>query len=780
MFIASLPDDVTILFPGLGSLWGTSVHPLSHIPGCYDLSFDLPPGRIGSADEFDLGQFGSEVDGVIRITREKVYWLFTSISGDLPPNVDTQLLIIRRKDGRISALLPLTTPEYMGTLRGSWHNTVRARFERDTTIQRRQVVAKVALSVGDRIQDVVFNVVRAMRLLRFGTFPLAPLPDEQHTFSGKLTYCTWNSLQPPITATTNNALAALMSFAEDGIRPYAFLIDDGWQDVHNRRLQSFESNSLFLDGMKDLGELVSKAREEYGVVEVGAWHAIGGYWCGVEPGNFIGNYQLIKVTKAGSSNNPQDGYPGPAEPDGFSYYLPHLSSVAQFFDDYYATLANHGITFSKCDNMASLDNLKDARELVSLTSPDEPQDILGRKVDIPSIRIAYKNAIRAAARKHFGPGTEGRVIFCMGMTPRVLLGHDIGLSSDVIANVDDQSSARILLRNSDDYFPNEPDSHRYHVFTNVVGGMFTSQLNVVPDFDMFQSHPYMPLNAQGDGQTQNVSSNYAQAAFHAALRALGAGPVTLTDVPGQTDPSIVSKLVGSTIEGGRSVVVQASQSPFVSNDVFDPVLLHGGIGRAFRVFSRNQGRKADGGTIGYWNIRSHDGQVEDEVTASDIQQLTTDSGEFLVYFPETSEVRVVDSGGAPSPPLDIQIGPFGFHLVTVAPISSSPVGYRIAALGLVDKYNSLAGLMSFGPDGSTGMWEAVVRCSGKFAFWIDGQEGQAPWVEVDGEAARVESRAVTMGSLISVDLAAFLPQRQSDVPFVVTIGFLSKHTVTLV
>lgn len=86
--------------------------------------------------------------------------------------------------------------------------------------------------------------------------------------------CTWNSLQPPTPATTHNALAALKGFAEHGIHPASFLIDDAWQDtLYNvRSLLSFGSKEAFLDGMPDLGELVRKAKEEYGVGFRNSYH----------------------------------------------------------------------------------------------------------------------------------------------------------------------------------------------------------------------------------------------------------------------------------------------------------------------------------------------------------------------------------------------------------------------------------------------------------------------------------------------------------------------------
>jgi hypothetical protein len=87
------------------------------------------------------------------------------------------------------------------------------------------------------------------------------------------------------------------------------LIDDAWQDVKASRLQSFGSAPPFLDKYESLASVVKVAREEYGIRNVGVWHTIQGYWQGVEPEKFASRYKLVKVKK--------DGYPGPAEPEGF-------------------------------------------------------------------------------------------------------------------------------------------------------------------------------------------------------------------------------------------------------------------------------------------------------------------------------------------------------------------------------------------------------------------------------------------------------------------------------
>lgn len=88
---------------------------------------------------------------------------------------------------------------------------------------------------------------------------------------------------------------------------------------------------------------------------------------------------------------------------------------------------------------------------------------------------------------------------------------------------------------------------------------------------------------------------------------------------GKTDPKVAGKLIGrgfeqstspsSTLLSEKSVALHACRSPFVSDDIFDASLLHGGTGKAIRVFSRRGEAGMEGGLIGYWNLRAGDGVV---------------------------------------------------------------------------------------------------------------------------------------------------------------------------
>jgi len=688
----------------------------------FELSFPLTPTLPRHVHSCELGPLGSSIRAALRLTREKVYWLKPSIDRSLPSHVDTQVLLAKfptSKPGleRVACILPLTNTEHMGTLRGRDDNIV-ARFESDLISETSATKdGKIVIAIAPQIKEVMGRAVDAARRI-LGISPSSEVNPEQHIFSDALTYCTWNSLHPPTPATQTSVMKTLKHFASlsPPVRPTTLLLDDAWQhkDGPTFRLLSFEALPFFLDGMKDLGEVVRVAKENFGVQRVGVWHTIQGYWCGVEPSAFGRKYKLLKVVK--------DGYPGPFEPEGFAYYILHPSSVAQFFMDYYRSVASHGIEFTKCDNLASLDNLQTANEVeFTFNENGSWTETIGAAVNVASLRPLFKQAVQAAAKSAFGgEGTgdeEGRVIWCMEMSPRVLMGNEIGLRP---------GPARCIARNSDDYYPNEPDSHRYHIFTNAVNALFTSHLNIIPDLDMFQSHSFIPPSTeQPEANAAPVHRNdAAQASYHAALRAFGAGPVTITDVPGASDPAVLSRLLGLPLlssSSDRSVALQADHSPWVGSDVFDSDIISSGVGKALRLFSKSGKAGTGSGLIGYWNVRSGDGKVDDHVTQNDLWEIIGSSSADRTFVlrsymrEQFYTIRVAANDEANDiklPIVPICLDHFQFDIFSVSQLEGG-----IAVLGLVDKFNPLSGIVR---------WEQTIdgcsiglKCCGPLGIFLE-------------------------------------------------------------
>ncbi|KZO96851.1 glycoside hydrolase family 36 protein [Calocera viscosa TUFC12733] len=742
---------------------------------CYALVFELKSSKSGEIDQFPLGEVGGKGAKAIRLSQDKVWWLFPHPDLSLPDNANTQFVLLQLANSKYkyAAILPITTPAYMGTLRSKDGHVV-ARFERDSG---KGGEGKVVVCLGNDLMSVVRGAADGMREIRgWGNGVLDYVVEgvqkmmgdggQGTIFSDTLTYCTWNSLFP-VPRTTTSILKTLTSLKANHIHPTTLLIDDAWQSINDsgekytrlRHLTSFEAWSKFMDGMHGgLKAFVSKVKEDYGLERVGVWHTISGYWQGIDPESFKNKYRIVKVTLG--------DYPGPWEGTGFQYYVPHPESVHDFFDAYYKFLSSCGITFTKCDNVASLESLVSAREVRWEATGEE---VLGEQIDMPTLRLNARQAVKDAAEKYFGGSEEGRVIWCMEMSSRIYLGKEVGGST----------GARMICRNSDDYFPDIMDSHRYHVYANVLNGIFTSQLNVVPDLDMFQSHAYIPEGE--DVEKFSTEGTSAQAEYHAALRSVANGPVTLTDVAGHTDPTVLAKLLGKSSKTGRSIALQAKKAFTVSGAVFDD-LLGEGTGKGLKVYSEGQ---YGGGLIGVWNVRSKEGTVKDELTFDDVLPLTSPSYErtkYAVYSFKTStafladkETSIVTPSSAP-----IQLDPFGFDIFTIVPFLTS-ARCSIACLGLTDKYNPLAALV--GPpvfvDDAPATFGATFKCVGYVSFVLKrlagagaGETGSgAIKVTVDGKSlaeGNVKRRWASeeVGEIVTVDFTGMLrddPSADADV-----------------
>lgn len=120
-----------------------------------------------------------------------------------------------------------------------------------------------------------------------------------------------------------------------------------------------------------------------------------------------------------------------------------------------------------------------------------------------------------------------KAISCMSQTPQILFHSQMP-----------QSRPPFLVRNSDDFFPNVPTSHPWHIFVNAHNALFTQHLNVVPDWDMFQTvHEY--------------------SGFHAAARCVSGGPIYITDVPGEHDFDLINQMTGPSPRG-KTIIFRPS------------------------------------------------------------------------------------------------------------------------------------------------------------------------------------------------------------------------------
>ncbi|KAK3117659.1 hypothetical protein LTR53_000788 [Teratosphaeriaceae sp. CCFEE 6253] len=307
-----------------------------------------------------------------------------------------------------------------------------------------------------------------------------------------LTYCTWNGLGQNLTA--DKIYAALDSLDNEGIRITNLIIDDNWQSLSTgdsqfkRGWTEFEANKEgFPEGLKATTAEIRKRHPN--VNHIAVWHAILGYLGGVAPdGGIAKKYKTIQVEKE----------PGVA---GGAFTVVAADDAKRMYEDFYAFLSSSGIDSVKTDAQFFL-------------------DLLAHAPDRRALITTYQDAWTLAHLRHFA----SRAISCMSQTPQLLFHSQLPTNKPTL-----------LVRNSDDFFPEVEASHAWHIFCNAHNALLTQHLNVLPDWDMFQtSHPW--------------------AGFHAAARCVSGGPIYFTDEPGKHDKVLLGQMTARTIRGGTVIL----------------------------------------------------------------------------------------------------------------------------------------------------------------------------------------------------------------------------------
>ena len=342
-----------------------------------------------------------------------------------------------------------------------------------------------------------------------------PAADGGPAWHERLGWCTWNAFYQDVDEA--KVTAGLEAWERAGLVPKTLILDDGWLDVRrfsdaeqnpgvrvNLALRSFDADPAKFPG--GLGPMIRRVKERFGVERVGVWHTLMGHWCGVDPESDLGRRYGVRAVTARDTGM----FVLPVVPDRGAVPADRISG---FFHDWHARLASQGVDFVKVDNGGSL---------VELCGPEEEQGFVA----------AYHAAVRASAAEHFGPGG---LLPCMSMVPAA-------------ADAPDPGRSVFAFRNSDDFYPDKVHSHRQHVRDNAANALWTSGF-ARPDWDMFYSrHPW--------------------AGYHAAARAVSGGPVYVSDRVGESDPTLIRRLLDGD---GRALVFDGPTEPLTLHGPFTVV-----------------------------------------------------------------------------------------------------------------------------------------------------------------------------------------------------------------
>ncbi len=239
-------------------------------------------------------------------------------------------------------------------------------------------------------------------------------------------------------------------------------------------------------------------------------------------------------------------------PGGVLIPAPDEESQFRFFDTWHGYLAAQGVDFVKVDNQSGLSNYYN--------------EMLPTCVGV----AAAHRALDRSVEKHFG----GCLINCMGMDMENVLNRPTSP----------------LDRNSRDYAPGAAGGVYDHLQNNVYSAVFHDRV-IICDFDMFWS-------------------KHDDAKMSAVLRALGGGPLYVSDQPGGTDAATIRPLLA---DDGRAYRTDRAACPTIDCLYSDrinegrPMKIWSGSGDAFAAAAFCRAAKPEDDELKIEQIPTMDG-----------------------------------------------------------------------------------------------------------------------------------------------------------------------------
>lgn len=517
---------------------------------------------------------------------------------------ESQWLCVKNEDGGYTVLYALCDEPIRASFFGYDDNTLGITIETGEESVRATEKICVYAATGNNFYALIDNASKSIaKALK--TCTLAedkPIPEFMKYFG----WCTWDSFYEKVSE--NDVINGLEAFKKGGFTPKFLLLDDGWQTVCEKyngrgeyKLSSFRPNKKF--GF-DLSNLTSVAKEKYGVKQFYVWHALLGYWGGVEPNSFEmrkyrPKYRMLKFSPSAHKVHP--------DVPEFLCGTPECDKLFEFYNDYHKSLAEQGVDGVKVD--------------VQFNSGALGEENGGR------VRMTRKckNALEASVNLNF----KGGLINCMSGS------NDLTYFT----------KASNVTRTSDDFFPNDSESHGKHIFNNAINSLWIGGFTRC-DWDMFQTkHKY--------GE------------FHAAARAVSGSPVYVSDKVDEHNFEIIKKL---TTSDGKLLLAEKTARP-----TEDSLFLDMSFNEIFKIFNYNK----FGGVIAAFNLSNKDTPLKKGVRPRDIEGCN--DGKYAVYSHNKKKFFILSANEE----INVTLSGVEFDIFTVMPIKDGR-----AVFGLTDKYNS--------------------------------------------------------------------------------------------
>lgn len=531
--------------------------------------------------------------------------------------------------------------------------------------------------------ETTFKAARNL-LQRFGVTeddsPEDMEPLWRETWYDGLGYCTWNSLGRELTH--GRVIEALQDLHDKGVFISTVIIDDNWQTLdEQRRWERFEANEFFPKGLKGL---TSEIRGRFSSVQhIAVWHAIIGYWEGVSPDGWIAqNYKCTTVKWHG----------------GNDVTVVDEIDVERMYNDFYRFLRQSGIDCIKCDVQSSLSDFDHG-------------------VDRKRLGPAYQDAFKINGLKYFA----GKVIYCMSMMPDIFF-HSLLL----------RTGPTVLLRNSDDFYPDIPDSHPWHLFCNAMNNIFTSNFNVLPDWDMFQT------------------SLPEYAGLHAAGRCISGGPIYITDSPYSHSLPLINRMSATSIRPpNRATILR----PALVSLPLDPYIRYNSnrLLKISTVFNT-------AAMLAVFNV-SQDENSE-LISLPEFTHLEEDRL-YVLRQHSTGKIFGPASPVSDRTLLSLTLPVAGWEFLSALPVTRSEAGFDVAVLGLTGQLTGAAAVAYswIGKDGAMTLVQATLKALGVLGIYVSDLKERRVidmFVTILGKPVPVETvrKSKSEETLLEVDVLA--------------------------
>ena len=401
---------------------------------------------------------------------------------------ETQWFALKHSNGEYSVYFSMAFEVYRTAFKGKNGKivVVAETGDEDTTTQDFCALYVIrGKNVYELVEKAAVSVVE-----RFKTAKLRkdkPTPD----FTDYFGWCTWDSFYHKVSG--ENVRLGLESFRKGGFVPKFLLLDDGWQTTTNTQpsvgewqLTDFIANEKFNHRLCDT---VAMAKNEFGVKKFFVWHALQGYWGGIDVNAPRMKKYNGSISRAVYPKEIREKVPDRWKSEFFDFGLVDPDKSFDFYNDYHSALRAEGVDGVKIDVQSSLEAHAQGR----------------------GGRISLNRRMREGLEESVCRNFDGALVNCMAN------------ANDVVYH----SMKTNVMRSSGDFYPPDPASHSVHIFYNAVNSIFLGQF-MGCDWDMFQTqHRYGP--------------------YHAASRAISGSPIYVSDRVDEHDYDVIRAL--TTAEG---------------------------------------------------------------------------------------------------------------------------------------------------------------------------------------------------------------------------------------